>query len=112
MKNLERLKQEEREKEERSFHERMRGPDVDDKEDPLPPKSNLMDVFQGAEDVSDDEEALDLLMDIEEKEDRNKQGIVFSDDSDDEEEKPPTAQPGKRLVIFFFPYIICYSAFV
>lgn len=88
MKNLERLK-EERDKEEK---ENFKKTTPEDKEDPLPPKSNLMDVFQGAEDVSDDEEALDMLMDVEE-DDRHKQGVVLSEDSDEEIE--PTSQPGK-----------------
>lgn len=86
---------------------------MEDKEDPLPPAHNLMDVFQAAEDVSDDEEALDMLMDVDETEDKNKTGIILSDESDKEgAEQPPTSQPGKRychalLIVLLFKLIIC-----
>ena len=99
LKNLDRLRAE-RDKEEK---ENAQKDTPDDKEDPLPPKSNLMDVFQGTEDVSDDEEALDMLMDVEE-EDRNKQGVVLSEDSDEEIE--PTSQPGKRYLGFLSFFIL------
>ncbi|KAH9524831.1 hypothetical protein Btru_027984, partial [Bulinus truncatus] len=91
MKEFERLKAE-RDKEE----EEKRKAEVKAQEDPLPPKHNLMDVFQAAEDVSDDEESFNMLIDGAEAEDRHKQGIVLSEDSDKEEEQPPTSQPGKR----------------
>ncbi|XP_005099430.1 biorientation of chromosomes in cell division protein 1-like 1 [Aplysia californica] len=95
LKEIERIKAE-REKENKD-HDKTRELEKDDREDPLPPTHNLMDVFQGAEDVSDDEEALDMLMDADEEEDRHKQGVVLSDDSDkDGEDQPPTSQPGKR----------------
>uniref|UniRef100_A0A2C9JDF1 BOD1/SHG1 domain-containing protein n=1 Tax=Biomphalaria glabrata TaxID=6526 RepID=A0A2C9JDF1_BIOGL len=93
MKEYERLKAE-RDKEEAAAKKKEA---VKAEEDPLPPKHNLMDVFQAAEDVSDDEEAFNMLIDESETEDRHKQGIVLSEDSDKEdEEQPPTIQPGKR----------------
>ncbi|GFO50242.1 biorientation of chromosomes in cell division protein 1-like protein [Plakobranchus ocellatus] len=91
----ERMKEFERLKAERDKEESEKK--AEDKEDPLPPKANLMDVFQGAEDVSDDDEALDMLMDVEEAaENPHKQGIVLSDSDKEGEDQPPTSVPGKR----------------
>ncbi|CAL1526470.1 unnamed protein product [Lymnaea stagnalis] len=96
-KRKERMKEFERLKAEREKEEEKRKAVESAQEDPLPPKHNLMDVFDAAEDVSDDEESFNMLIDCAETEDKHKQGIVLSDDSDKgEEEQPPTSQPGKR----------------
>lgn len=92
MKEFERLKAE-REKEE---EEKRRALEMksEGREDPLPPKHNLMDVFQAAEDVSDDEETFDMI-DAEESERNLKQGVTLYNDSKGEEQAP-TSQPGKK----------------
>ncbi|XP_059179216.1 protein split ends-like isoform X2 [Physella acuta] len=94
-KRKERMKEFERLKAERDKEEEKRKAEEKAQEDPLPPKHNLMDVFQAAEDVSDDEESFNML--VAETEDKHKEGIVLSEDSDKEgEAQPPTSQPGKR----------------
>lgn len=95
MKEFERLKAErEREEEEERRISKMIS---ECREDSLF-KHNFMDVFKVAEDVSEDEEAFDMLIDAEELGNKHRQGVILSDDSKDEEEKekPPTSQPGKK----------------